>query len=319
METKDQNGNINCVGCEDCRNCVNCINCKGCQGCVNCTGCNNCYSCVGCTDCNNCDRCTDSTSCNNCYSCIACDSENNIYYLDCTPEETLISLSNSKLGYLVKNSTLGLLSVKDVDTAKGIVQFYAGTYEKDDGNDIILKSAYTKTLSENMARIKHFKNHDKNLTPGVPQSIECDTKGLLVTSLLMPSTLGKDTLIEYEYKAITEHSQGYKPVAGKIETKDGVRILKEVELWEVTSLNAWGMNSDTPTVSLKNKSLGDIADHAKALHNILHKSSISDDRAITLEKELNLILKHLTSLKPNLFTSEPNIGNSIWNAINKSN
>lgn len=234
--------------------------------------------------------------------------------MDCTPEEDMITASNP-FGYCTKNSSMGKLSVKDVDTKTGIVQFYAGAFNVDDGKDLIVKSAYNKTLNENMARIKHFKNHDKTKTPGVPQEIVTDTKGLLVTSLLIPTTEGKDTLIEYEYKAITEHSQGYKPVDGKVEYKDGIRIIKELELWEVTTLNAWGMNPETPVISLKNKSTMDIMEHASALHNILHKSSISDERAIALEKELTTLQIHLKALKPNAFTSEPQTG-SFWSKFN---
>ncbi len=310
IETKDINGNINCVGCEDCRNCINCTNCKGCTGCVNCSNCNGCYSCVDCTDCNLCERCNQCQSSNNLYACVLCVSESLLYYQDNTPEDMEVkSMINGRPTKICK------LELKDLNVKEGIVQFYAGTYEMDSFRDIILKSAYSKTLSENKARIKHYKNHDQTIQPGVIQAIECDEKGLLVTSKLMPSTHGKDTLIEYEYKAITEHSQGYLPVAGKIEHKDGVRILKEVELWEVSSLNNWGANENTPMISLKNRNQNDLMDNVTALHNILHKSSISDERAIVLEKELSKIQIHLKSLKPNLFTSEPTTGNSFFAMI----
>ena len=313
MEVKDQNGNINCIGCEDCRNCINCTNCKGCYGCIGCTDCNGCGSCVNCVACNLCSGCTDCKRSNNMYSCVLCDDENNLWYQDNSPEEVMEekSLFNGHPFKICK------LEVKDIDSAKGIVQFYAGTYEMDSMKDIILKSAYTKTLAENKARIKHFKNHNINLLPGVLTNIECDTKGLLCTSQLMPSTCGKDTQIEYEYKAITEHSQGYVPVTGKIEYKEGGRIIKEVELWEVSSLSHWGANEDTPVVSLKHRKPNELMDHVSAIHNILHKSSISDERAITMEKELSQIQLHLKSLKPNSFTSEPNKGKSFYDIIGK--
>lgn len=312
MEVKDQNGNINCIGCEDCRNCINCVNCKGCYGCINCTDCNGCSGCVKCERCNLCKSCTDSVDSNNLYYCTLCDTENNLWYVDNSPEEVMESKSLFN-GHPFK---ICKLDVKDIDSAKGIVQFYAGTYEMDSMKDIITKSAYTKTLAENKARIKHFKNHNINLIPGVVTDIMCDTKGLLCSSQLMPSTCGKDTQIEYEFKAITEHSMGYVPVTGKVEYKDGGRIIKEVELWEVSSLTHWGANEDTPMVSLKSRGVAGLQQHVEALHNILHKSSISDERAIILEKELSQIQLHLKSLKPTLFTSEPTKEKSLWSKIN---
>lgn len=307
METKDINGNINCVGCEDCVNCIDCVNCKGCRNCVGCRNCRGCYSCVECKNCDNCSNCNLAVG------------ESNEYYIDNAVEEVaegtgMVTMSNI-IGLELKSCKIEL---KDIDSKTGIVKFYAGTYEKDQTNDIITKSAYDKTLAENKGRIKHFYNHDQTKTPGVIQEIKNADEGLLVTSKLMPTTLGKDTLIEYEYKSITEHSQGYEPIAGKIEHKDGVRTIKELKLWEVSSLSHWGANKNTPMVSLKNKSFGDIMKQVKAFDTILRKSNISDERGIEIEKELSLIQSYIKSLRqPGNATGEPKKEGFDWSKLNQ--
>lgn len=313
IETKDINGNINCVGCEDCYNCVNCVNCKGCRSCVNCTNCNGCSSCVECTDCNLCEYSHQCQGSSSLYRCILVSDAALLYYQDNTPEDIETkSLINGR-PYKVCS-----LELKDFDKKNRMVTFYAGTFERDSFNDLITKGAYDKTLAENKDRIKHFKNHNQTISPGAIQEIGTDNTGLWVRSFLMPTTWGNDTMIEYEFKAITEHSQGFLPVAGKVEHKDGVRILKEVELWEVSSLNNWGANMNAKTISLKHKTVDDMMSYVSSIHNILHKSAISDERAIVLEKELSKITLHLKSLKPNVFTSEPKSAASFWETIAKS-
>lgn len=304
METKDINGNINCVGCEDCRNCIDCVNCKGC------------YNCVGSKNLRGCNNCVECKNCDNCSYCNLANGETNAYYIDNSVEESSeLTTMSSVVGMEMKSCKIEL---KDIDTVKGIVQFYAGTYGKDETNDIITKEAYDKTLSENKGRIKHFYNHDQTKVPGVIQEIANETKGLLCTSKLMPTTLGKDTLIEYEHKAITEHSQGYQPVEGRIEHKDGVRTIKELKLWEVSSLSHWGANKNTPMVSLKNKSFGDIMHQVNAFGTILRKSNISDERGLEIEKELQLLQTYLKSLRtPGNPPSTPTTKGFDWSKINE--
>lgn len=150
-----------------------------------------------------------------------------------------------------------LLSLKDIDPKKGIVQFYAASFggEKDSDGDIIVKGAFKKTLSENKKRLKHLYNHSKTI--GVVQDINEDVKGLLVTSKLMQNddgemtTAAKDAMIEYEAGGITEHSHGYKVIQESFDKEKQINYITESKLWEVSSLDKWGANEFTPTVGIK--------------------------------------------------------------------
>lgn len=185
------------------------------------------------------------------------------------------------------------LDLKDLDAKQGIVTFYAAAFDiKDSDGDIIVKGAFAKTIQENRKRIKHFKNHDKNLVPGVPIEITEDNTGLLVRSQLAKTTLGKDTLIEYESGIITEHSHGFKAI--KEEQGKDANFIKESRLWEVTSLTAWGANEHTPPVGIKSEK--EALDMIKSIDYVLRKTSISDERAKQLEEELNKLYTYIKSL-----------------------
>jgi HK97 family phage prohead protease len=150
--------------------------------------------------------------------------------------------------------------IKDVDES-GVVVFYASVFgNKDYGNDVIEKGAYRKTIKENFKNIRHFKHHDSSLMPGVVQELSEDDNGLLVKSKLILSTqLGKETHEEYkammEAKKSMDHSIGYNATKFKEEidpeTEDYTRFIKEVKLYEVSTLTAWGMNPLALTVDVK--------------------------------------------------------------------
>lgn len=198
---------------------------------------------------------------------------------------------------LYKPSTIEL---KDFDQNKGLVTFYFAAFgNRDSDGDVIEAGAYKKTIEENRARIKHFKNHNPLEVPGVIGRIEEDTKGAFATSQLAKTTLGRDTLIEYEAGIITEHSQGFNTIQEEFDTMDGVNRIKEVRLWEVSSLTHWGANENTPTVDVK--SLKDPIKLFESLNYILHKSQISDERGAKLTElydELGGYIKSLAVQRP---------------------
>jgi uncharacterized protein len=147
-----------------------------------------------------------------------------------------------------------LTEIKELDD-KGVVAFYASVFgNKDLGNDVMERGAFSKTILENIRNIRHFKHHDSRQMVGVVKEIKEDEKGLLVTSqLILKTQLGSETY--EEYKAMIEagrsmdHSIGYNVI--KKEEKADQRILKEVRLMEVSTLTTWGMNPLAQTVSVK--------------------------------------------------------------------
>ena len=175
-----------------------------------------------------------------------------------------------------------LTKVNDVD-ASGVVRFYASIFNTPDRvKDIVVKGAYSKTITENFKEIQHYKNHDSTLMPGVITELNQDDTGLLVTSkLILTTQLGKET--HEEYKAMAEagksmaHSIGYVPV--KEEPQAGVNYLKEILLYEVSTLTKRAAHPGALTVDVKT------IEYLKAML----KTDLPDDELKELEQIKNEI------------------------------
>lgn len=208
------------------------------------------------------------------------------------------------------------LQAKDVDGKKGIVTFYIAAFgNKDSDGDIILKGSYEKTIKERgpqstggeRNRIKHLKNHNTTQAPGKVLELYEDTTGLVMASQLSKSTLGRDTLIEYEEGIITEHSHGFETIKDQYSEKDEVNVISEIKLWEGSSLTAWGANHMTPTVGIKEYKESDYIELMADLEKKLKIGRFSDEYLEKLEKALKSLTEQYHSLKPESSTSEPDV------------
>lgn len=186
--------------------------------------------------------------------------------------------------------------IKDLDEAKGIVQFYASSFDNiDSDRQIIRRGAYKKTLNERFKRIRHLLDH--YLSIGVPLEGEETKLGLLMTSqLIMKKQAAFETFEEYKvYEKLgntMEHSVRIRIIKSDNEldeNKDTIEILKEVQLWDVSTITTWGANPNTPQVSLKN--MKSIEDTVLYLEQML-KGRFSDNKLKTIENTL----KQLKSL-----------------------
>ena len=202
--------------------------------------------------------------------------------------------------------------VKDVDTEKGVIKAYFAVFGNvDSDNDIIEPGAFSKSIAERgpkgIGRIKHLKFHDTRLAPGKILELGEDEFGGFFVSKISQSTLGKDTLIEYQEEIITEHSHGYEVIKSH---RDESRInhITESKLWEASTLAAWGANHLTRTDYVK--SLESEEEFLKALKGITDRlkiGSFSDDYLEQLEKayaEMSAAYKSLTSNEPNKNTQK---------------
>ena len=176
------------------------------------------------------------------------------------------------------------IELKDLNEEKGIVAFYFSPFGISDiDNDETMSTTFDKTFSESKGRVKHFRNHDKKEVPGTIIELGKDSKGAYAVSQLALKTItGRDTFEQYKAGVITEHSYGFEEVKADRKEKGG-RILKEVKLWEVSSLTHWGANQDTHTISMK--SYEDIADQMKKINDLLTKGNPSDELGEKLMKE----------------------------------
>lgn len=216
--------------------------------------------------------------------------------------------------YLQKNIDY---SVKDVDTVKGIVSFYIGAFDNvDSDGDVITKGAYERTLKERgpqspQPRVKHLRDHDTRLAPGKVMELYEDSHGLLMRSQLGKSTLGQDTLKDYQDGIITEHSQGFEVV--KEYKRESYNEITEIKLWEGSTLTAWGANPLTPMVDIK--STDELLTYKSTLERRLRNGTYSDEYYKNL-KTLYEILKHHFS-EPQQHSDKPDSYNPWEDLFNQ--
>jgi len=194
------------------------------------------------------------------------------------------------------------IGVKDMDE-KGFVRFYFNAFDNvDSDNDMTKKGAFIKTMTDQKGRIKHFKNHNIYQSPGVIKEMGEDERGAWAGSqLILGTQLGRETHEEYKAGAITEHSFGYD-VVRSVKNPQGYREITEYKLWEVSSLNAWGANQNTPMIDVKNeKQLLEELDKLVKLT----KGDFTDEYLTRVETKITEILTHLKTLRDTTFEPGP--------------
>lgn len=208
-----------------------------------------------------------------------------------------------------KRLSLANASIKDVDCKKGIVTGYFAAFDNvDSDGDVIRKGAFTKTIAENMARIKHLLNHDSRQPIGKIQVLLEDEKGLYYESQIGSHAGGKDFLAMVESDLITEHSIGYKTIKrNQLQDFDGYKMnpsggwyeLTELKLYEGSSLTAWGANSNTPLTGLKE--CKDADERINLLMKAIKDGNFTDATFRMLEMELQQIrtTQAAKALEPN--------------------
>lgn len=184
--------------------------------------------------------------------------------------------------------------IKDLDLKNRMVQaYYFNAESVDSDNDIISIDAYNKSIAErgpksSLPRIKHLFNHWE--AAGTLQELGTDQKGGWFISKLGRHTVGRDVLAMYEDGIITEHSHGFETVKSDNETIEGkeIRRIKEGILWEVTSLDKWGANMNTPII----KSLEDQNEWIKKLDKLeraIQRGNYSDETFEVFELQVKQI------------------------------
>lgn len=111
------------------------------------------------------------------------------------------------------------------------------------GGDIVMPGAFKRSLAKHKkdgALPQMFWMHRPDQVPGRWIEMEEDAKGLYVRGELADTQLGNELHTLLKMKAVRGQSIGYQVVESDW-TKDGNRLLKEVDLWEV-SLVSLAMN-----------------------------------------------------------------------------
>ena len=113
---------------------------------------------------------------------------------------------------------------------------------EDSGRDIVMPGAFTKSLrTRPAAKIKMLRGHSADEPIGVWESIVEDAKGLKVKGRLILGTVkGRETYELLKAGALDGLSIGYRTIKEKMDRVKGVRLLEQVDLFEV-SLVTWPM------------------------------------------------------------------------------
>lgn len=120
------------------------------------------------------------------------------------------------------------------------------------GGDVVVPGAFKRSLAKHKAAGSMpamFWMHQPDQVPGVYTDMEEDSKGLYVRGELVDTQLGNDMRVLLKKKAVRGLSIGYRTIDSDY-TKEGDRLLKEVDLWEV-SLVSLAMNPLAQIESVK--------------------------------------------------------------------
>lgn len=127
------------------------------------------------------------------------------------------------------------LALKSLD-AEGHFAGYASVFDVvDSQKDIILRGAFRRTLQARAQEVKFLWQHDFSEPIGVFSVIREDAKGLYVEGqLLLDVRRAEEAYALLKAGALEGLSIGYTVKEFEYDAKSGVRLLKDVELWEVS-------------------------------------------------------------------------------------
>jgi HK97 family phage prohead protease len=131
----------------------------------------------------------------------------------------------------------------------------------DHGQDVVMRGAFGRSLAEHQAAGTlplMFWMHQPDKVPGAWKDIQEDERGLYVKGELADTALGNEMQALLKLKAVRGLSIGYRTIEREY-NDDGIRLLKEVELVEV-SLVSLAMNP-LAQVSAAKARLSDIGEY----------------------------------------------------------
>ena len=160
-----------------------------------------------------------------------------------------------------KKKKVCILEVKSFDEKKGQVTFYYGSWNKDRDGDTLHPESVDTTTIENKANIYHNEDHGEVI--GVPIEFGKDEKGPWVKSQLLigdgaedkGTVAGHEAYSKYKAGAMKGHSMEFVTKKSEKDPQGG-RILKNIELWGVTSMTKIPANAEATLISMKNKNEG---------------------------------------------------------------
>jgi HK97 family phage prohead protease len=148
---------------------------------------------------------------------------------------------------------------------------YASVFDiVDNQRDIMLKGAFVGVMKKGAGAVKLLWQHQPDEPIGVFEKIFEDKFGLYVEGrLLLDVQKAKEAHALLKAGAVSGLSIGYSPVRYKIDGKTGVRLLAEVDLFEV-SLVTFPANSAATVTVVKADANKELAALTSALDRAVH-------------------------------------------------
>ncbi len=123
------------------------------------------------------------------------------------------------------------------ERAAGVIEGYASVFRRpDDGRDIVLPGAFRRTLAQRAPKdIKLLWQHDPKEPIGVIEALREDERGLYVRARLIPALArAREALALIAAGALDGLSIGYRAVKARSDPETGLRLLSEIDLWEIS-------------------------------------------------------------------------------------
>ena len=180
--------------------------------------------------------------------------------------------------------------ISDVDTKQRVISGYLSQVEvKDLGNDIIEKSAFTKTLQERKNQVYFLNQHNFAQPHGKFAELEVDNYGLKFVSNPLPNTTYSNDTLELIQKGIIEATSiGY--IVTKKEQKGNDRIIKELKLYEGSTVTI-PMNQGAIITGIKSLNYEQIKSKESKILKAFRHGTFTDETFSLLEialKQLQL-------------------------------
>lgn len=118
-------------------------------------------------------------------------------------------------------------------TESGVVEGYGSVFDVVDSyDDVVEKGAFARTLKEGRSPAMLWQ-HDPSEPIGVWESMREDDTGLFVRGRFANTQRGQEAYELVKIGALSGLSIGYSVKDARLE-KNGVRVLTDIELWEVS-------------------------------------------------------------------------------------
>lgn len=151
-----------------------------------------------------------------------------------------------------------------------VIEGYGSTFgNTDHGGDMVMRGAFSKTLLQRMPKM--LWQHDSRKVIGVWQEAREDEKGLYLKGKFVDTQLAREAYELAKAGAIDTMSIGYR--ATESEYDDKLRVIKEVELYEV-SLVTFPMNDNAKILAVKS-----LPQSVREFESFLRDAGFSRDEA----------------------------------------